>query len=68
MCFRHMPSKKSVDKNKKKRGNQKRHSAPPASSSSKKNRLRSPLPKTQNGTNGNHSDEYETPKKVFRYF
>jgi hypothetical protein len=71
---RHAASEKSVDNNKKKRGNQKRHSAPPASKQSKKNRFRSPFQAAvttatpENGTNGNQSDEYETPKKkVFNF-
>ncbi|CAF2174007.1 unnamed protein product [Rotaria magnacalcarata] len=58
--------------NKKKRRSQKRHSAPTTSNSSKTNRYRSPFqtPLTvtttttsENGTDGNQSDEYETPKK-----
>jgi len=71
--FRHISSGKNVNNSKKSRRSQKRHSAPPASNQSKKNRYRSPFqaPVTtatpENGTNGNQSDEYETPKKVSKF-
>jgi hypothetical protein len=56
---------------KKKPVDHKRHSAPPVSEQIK-NRFRSPFspslsPTTtavENGTNGNHSEEYESPQKV----
>ena len=56
--------------NKKKRRSQKRHSAPPTSDQAKKYRYRSPFSISitttapENGTDGHHSDEYESPKKV----
>ena len=62
----------NVDQSKKDRPNQKRYSAPPASSQTK-DRFRSPFskptptPTAQNGTNGNHSEEYESPEKVDSY-
>jgi hypothetical protein len=74
--FSHMPSVKSVNNSKKNRRNQKRHSAPPATTTTqtKKSRHRSlfqtPITTAtpENGTNGNQSDEYETPKKVEIFF
>jgi len=48
--------------------NGKHHSAPPTST---KDRFRSPFKTAatpENGTNGNQSDEYETPKKVFENY
>ncbi|CAF0864117.1 unnamed protein product [Adineta steineri] len=64
------PTEPNVDKSKKPRTNQKRYSAPPAASNHKKERFRSPFSnnnstgKDENGTNGNHSEEYESPEKV----
>ena len=58
--FRHMSNGKTQ--------NGKRHSAPPTST---KDRFRSPFKTAatpENGTNGNQSDEYETPKKVFKNY
>jgi hypothetical protein len=57
---------------KKKRANQKRYSAPPLSLDQTKNRFRSPFvapvsPTIENGTNGNHSEEYESPEKVEKF-
>ncbi len=68
-----MSNEKSDNNSKNKGRSQKRHSAPSVSNLSKKNRYRSPFQppvtstttaSTENGTNGNQSDEYETPKKV----
>jgi len=56
----------------KKPTNHKRYSAPPLSNQPK-NRFRSPFSNTtttstdENGTNGNHSEEYESPQKVKYY-
>ncbi|CAF1168322.1 unnamed protein product [Rotaria sordida] len=78
-CRLHLSNGKQPNTSKTKRRTQKRHSAPPSTNSSKKNRYRSPFqsPTTtttatataaaaitsENGTDGNQSDEYEAPKK-----
>jgi hypothetical protein len=67
--FRHKIDNTNVDSSKKNTGTHQRYSAPPSSSQAKV-RFRSPFPSTiptaavANGTNGNHSEEYESPEKV----
>ena len=68
--FRHAVIAANADNEKKNLGNRKRYSAPPLSNQTK-DRFRSPFSSTtstsstvQNGTNGNHSEEYESPEKV----
>src|ERR1700677_5179478 len=72
--FRHKTNHDNVNKSKKIRGKYKRHSAPPSSNQTK-DRFRSPFltitttesPTIENGTNGNHSEEYDSPQKVKYY-
>jgi hypothetical protein len=67
--FRHGIDVVSVATGSKNPKNHTRYSAPPLSSQTK-DRFRSPFLSTtpasteQNGTNGNHSEEYESPEKV----
>ncbi|CAF1102695.1 unnamed protein product [Rotaria sp. Silwood1] len=71
-CRLHLSNGKQSNESKTKRRGQKRHSAPPSTNSPKKNRYRSPFQTStitattiasENGTDGNQSDEYEAPKK-----
>ncbi|CAF2463530.1 unnamed protein product [Rotaria sp. Silwood2] len=75
-CRLHLSNGKQSIESKPKRRTQNRHSAPASTISSKKNRFRSPFQTTnttatttttttasENGTDGNQSDEYEAPKK-----
>lgn len=62
---RHIPNEESVNTAdaKKARRTAKRHSAPILPTATKKSRLHSPFSQTLI-TNGDHSDEFESPKKL----